>query len=67
MNIEASMEVVQHEIPGSETVSWPTPFWIKDDMVQTQNLLLLNNGCFPGELERSHIFGGIFNECIKNS
>ena len=33
--IEAPMGVVCHEIRGSKTVPWPTPFWIRDDMIPT--------------------------------
>ena len=33
--IEAPMGVVRHEIRGSKTVPWPTPFWIRDDMIPT--------------------------------
>ena len=65
--IEAPMGVIRHEIPGSKTVPSPTPFWIRDDMIRTQTLLLLNNGGFPGELERSNIFGGIFDKCLKTT
>ena len=80
MDIEVEQEqevgVLQQQIeapktrsktPGSKTVPWSTPFWIRDDMIRTQTLLLLNNGGFPGELERSHLFGGIFDECIKTT
>ena len=66
--IEAPQEVVKHEILGSETsIAWPTTFWIRDNMIQTQTLAFLNSGGFPGEIERSHIFGRIFDECIKTT